>query len=210
MLLSAGMLMFFTLGSSMVGDVCDEDELRTGTRCEGTYYAVFWWFIKMGTAFASLVMGALLVYTGFDERQNLLVDALGGDIASVAAGGPAPASSILEHAAKLRSHLQDRLATDPAQAEHNRALLEHLAAVERLAVDAPQLQPVAGELAQHAAFLRRQSPATLFRLRLVEIGLPLALSLVSILLVLCYPLTERRCREIERLLKQHRGAPMAS
>ena len=209
-LLSAGMLMFFTLGSSMVGDVCDEDELRTGTRCEGTYYAVFWWFIKMGTAFASLVMGALLVYTGFDERQNLLVDALGGDIASVAAGGPAPASSILEHAAKLRSHLQDRLATDPAQAEHTRALLEHLAAVEHLAGDAPQLRPVADELAQHAAFLRRQSPATLFRLRLVEIGLPLALSLVSILLVLRYPLTERRCREIERLLKQHRGAPMAS
>lgn len=210
MLLSAGMLMFFTLGSSMVGDVCDEDELRTGTRSEGTYYAVFWWFIKMGTAFASLVMGALLVYTGFDERQNLLVDALGSDIASVAAGGPAPASSILEHAAKLRSHLQDRLAADPAQAEHTRALLEHLAAVERLAGDAPQLQPVAGELAQHAAFLRRQSPATLFRLRLVEIGLPLALSLVSILLVLRYPLTERRCREIERLLKEHRGGPMAS
>ena len=36
MLLSAGMLMFFTLGSSMVGDVCDEDELKTGTRSEGT------------------------------------------------------------------------------------------------------------------------------------------------------------------------------
>src|SRR4051794_12491860 len=31
-LLSAGMLMFFTLGPSMVGDICDEDELNTGTR----------------------------------------------------------------------------------------------------------------------------------------------------------------------------------
>src|SRR5262245_55362372 len=49
-LLSAGMLMFFTLGASMVGDVCDEDELNTGTRSEGTYYAVSGWFIKTGTA----------------------------------------------------------------------------------------------------------------------------------------------------------------
>ena len=85
MLLSAGMLMFFTLGSSMVGDVCDEDELNTGTRSEGTYYSVFWWFIKMGTAVASFVMGALLVYTSFDERQNVLMDALGGNIAIVKA-----------------------------------------------------------------------------------------------------------------------------
>jgi glycoside/pentoside/hexuronide:cation symporter, GPH family len=30
-LLSAGMLFFFTLGSSMVGDICDEDDLKTGT-----------------------------------------------------------------------------------------------------------------------------------------------------------------------------------
>ena len=71
--------MFFTLGSSMVGDVCDEDELKTGTRSEGTYYSVFWWFIKMGTAFASFVTGALLVFTSFDETQNVTVDALDGE-----------------------------------------------------------------------------------------------------------------------------------
>jgi len=29
------MLFFFTLGSSMVGDICDEDELKTGHRSEG-------------------------------------------------------------------------------------------------------------------------------------------------------------------------------
>src|SRR5262249_43842787 len=46
-LLSCGMLFFFTLGSSMVGDICDEDELQTGYRAEGSYYSVFWWFIKM-------------------------------------------------------------------------------------------------------------------------------------------------------------------
>ena len=75
-LLSAGMLMFFTLGASMVGDVADEDDLKTGTRSEGSYYSVYWWFIKMGTAFASFVTGALLVFTSFDEQQNVSVDSL--------------------------------------------------------------------------------------------------------------------------------------
>ena len=59
-LLSAGMLFFFTLGASMVGDICDEDELHTGHRAEGSYYSVFWWFIKLGTALASLIGGALM------------------------------------------------------------------------------------------------------------------------------------------------------
>ena len=236
MLLSAGMLMFFTLGSSMVGDVCDEDELNTGTRSEGTYYAMFWWFIKMGTAFASFVMGALLVYTSFDERQNVLMDALGGNIAIVNAEAEAWAVSksaqverdaalvaqaemIVENAGKLRSHLENRLKTHPAQAKHTRALLEHLASVEKLAGDvrrvgdagdSAQLLRVAGELLQHSEFLRRQSPETLFRLRLVEIGLPLALSVVSILFVLRYPLTEQRCYEIKELLKQRRGELVAA
>ncbi|MFL5333181.1 MAG: MFS transporter, partial [Geminicoccaceae bacterium] len=236
MLLSAGMLMFFTLGSSMVGDICDEDELNTRTRSEGMYYSVFWWFIKMGTALASFVMGALLVYTSFDERQNVLMDALGGNIAMVNAEAEAWALSkstpvernaalvaqaemIVGNAGKLRSHLENRLETHPAQAEHTRALLQHLGSVEKLAGDArrvsdagdsAQLLRVAGELLQHSAFLRRQSPETLFRLRLVEIGLPMALSVVSILFVLRYPLTEQRCYEIKELLKQRRGELLAA
>ncbi|MDQ7825181.1 MAG: MFS transporter [Candidatus Eremiobacteraeota bacterium] len=80
MLLSAGMLFFFTLGSSMVGDICDEDELNTGKRSEGNYYAIFWWFIKMGTALASFVAGALIVFIMFDEAQVTKVDSLQGTI----------------------------------------------------------------------------------------------------------------------------------
>ncbi|MGD9510417.1 MAG: MFS transporter [Geminicoccaceae bacterium] len=226
MLLSAGMLMFFTLGASMVGDVCDEDELHTGKRSEGTYYAVFGWFIKTGTAFASLVMGALLVWTSFDERQNLLVDALGQDIAIVQAEDGTRAASrtvplaqadmIVEDARKLRSHLEDRLASHPTQAGHTRALLGRLGSVERLAADlldsndpAQRLQ-VASELSRRLQLLRLQSPETLFRLRLVEIGLPLALSAVSILLLLRYPLTEWRCDEIKGLLRQRRPGPAAA
>jgi Na+/melibiose symporter and related transporters len=79
-LLSAGMLFFFTLGSSMVGDICDEDELMTGHRSEGSYYAIFWWFIKMGTALASFVAGALIVFTMFDQIQVTKVDSLQGSI----------------------------------------------------------------------------------------------------------------------------------
>ncbi len=79
-LLSAGMLFFFTLGASMVGDICDEDELNTGKRSEGSYYAIFWWFIKMGTAFASFVAGALIVFTMFDEAQVTKVDSLQGNV----------------------------------------------------------------------------------------------------------------------------------
>jgi glycoside/pentoside/hexuronide:cation symporter, GPH family len=80
LLLSAGMLFFFTLGSSMVGDICDEDELKTGKRSEGSYYSVFWWFIKMGTALASFITGALIVFTMFDESQVTKVDKLQSNI----------------------------------------------------------------------------------------------------------------------------------
>ena len=72
------------------------------------------------------------------------------------------------------------------------------------------LRRVAGELLQHAAFLRRQSPATLFRLQMVEIGLPLMLSLVSILFLFRYPLTEQRCYAINELLQQRRDKLVAA
>lgn len=79
-LLSIGMLFFFTLGSSMVGDICDEDELKTGHRSEGSFYSIFWWFIKLGTALASFVAGALIVFTMFDQNQVTKVDSIQGSI----------------------------------------------------------------------------------------------------------------------------------
>ncbi|NLD63190.1 MAG: MFS transporter [Bacteroidales bacterium] len=79
-MLSAGMLFFFTLGSSMVGDICDEDELRTGHRTEGSYYSIYWWFIKLGTALASFVAGILITLTLFDETQVTKVDSLQGSV----------------------------------------------------------------------------------------------------------------------------------
>jgi hypothetical protein len=64
----------------MVGDICDEDELNTGRRSEGSYYSIFWWFIKLGTAFASLVAGLLITLTLFDQTQVTKVDSLQGSV----------------------------------------------------------------------------------------------------------------------------------
>ena len=79
-LLSSGMLFFFTLAASMIGDVCDEDDLSTGVRSEGSYYSVYWWFIKLGMAPASLVAGLLIGFTQFDQTQGTIVDEYRGTI----------------------------------------------------------------------------------------------------------------------------------
>ncbi len=232
-LLSAGMLMFFTLGSSMVGDVCDEDELKTGTRSEGSLYAVYWWFIKMGSAFASFVMGALLVFTGFDEKQNVAVQALRGNVSVIKADaeewqtrGVEPEArnakfveqidSLINNAEKLRRHFAERIVKYPDQADHIESLIERADAVRSKAtalrarsaslVAAPaDMVREADALLEQTSLLKQQTPQTLFRLRLVEIGLPLVLSLVSIFLTLRYPLTEARCYEIKEALEKRRG-----
>ena len=64
----------------MIGDVCDEDDLRTGVRSEGSYYSVYWWFIKLGMAPASLVAGLLIAFTQFDQTQGTIVDEYRGTL----------------------------------------------------------------------------------------------------------------------------------
>lgn len=66
-----GLGSLFTLGSSMVADVCDLDELQTGTRREGMFSAVYWWMVKLGTAVTSLLAGVLLNLTGFNVDLKL-------------------------------------------------------------------------------------------------------------------------------------------
>jgi len=65
-LLSFGIGGLFTLIMSMTADVCDLDELNNGTRREGTFGAVYWWMVKLGTALALLTSGAVLNLVGFD------------------------------------------------------------------------------------------------------------------------------------------------
>ncbi|MCX5681923.1 MAG: MFS transporter [Candidatus Omnitrophica bacterium] len=56
----------FTMVPSMVADVCDLDELQTGTRREGMFSGIYWWIQKLGQAGASVLSGVLLVWTGFN------------------------------------------------------------------------------------------------------------------------------------------------
>lgn len=56
----------FTMVPSMVADVCDLDELQTGTRREGMFSGIYWWVQKLGMAGASILSGVLLVWTGFN------------------------------------------------------------------------------------------------------------------------------------------------
>jgi GPH family glycoside/pentoside/hexuronide:cation symporter len=63
-----GLGSLFTLVGSMIADVCDLDELGTGTRREGMFGAVYWWIIKLGMAGASLLAGILLNVTGFNIK----------------------------------------------------------------------------------------------------------------------------------------------
>jgi glycoside/pentoside/hexuronide:cation symporter, GPH family len=253
-LLSSGMLMFFTLGSSMVGDVCDEDDLKTGTRSEGSYYSVYWWFIKLGTAFASFVTGALLVFTSFDEQQNVIVDSLTGSIATIQSEAELwTADSVHDDAqinrlesqvkgldkqvklldehrkdfdkqmantialvSKLKRHWSERARQNPDQAGHIAQLVNDLDAIDSMAQRmkaqsagaAPPPSELLGktrQMLQLASRLKLQAPKTLLRLRIVEIGLPLLLSIVSILLTLRYPLTEARCYEIKETLEKRRA-----
>lgn len=60
-----GLGSLFTLVNSMVADVCDFDELQTGTRREGMFGAVYWWVVKLGLAVTSLISGVLLNASGF-------------------------------------------------------------------------------------------------------------------------------------------------
>ncbi len=316
-LLSAGMLFFFTLGSSMVGDICDEDELETGNRSEGSFYSVFWWFIKMGTALASLVAGALIVYTMFDEAQVTKVDSLQGNVRELRSEiqywqdnkTPAKTNTTLlkitqektnqsiddskkyliylekeaiknrdnenQYPAKFIDLRQDKISQtiasiqsihgqleslknqlskmpDPASdslinaiyssgvpvilkprlekarmnafelswhlsiktletkksKDHYAQLTREMAGViKKLAIlhaDLPleKLDSELGLIETEIEKLTQQSPYTLLMMRVVEIGLPLVLSIFSVFFVLRYSLTEKRSHEIKDLLKQ--------
>ncbi len=316
-LLSAGMLFFFTLGSSMVGDICDEDELATGNRSEGSFYSVFWWFIKMGTALASLVAGALIVYTLFDETQVTKVDSLQGNVrelrseiqywqgnqdlsktnttlldntkeqvikaidesklyftvlekeaakkqdkayqneakyvsqrkekfieamtttdstkreleklnlklANIGMSSTDSLTKIIRTEAiplilepnlekarmnsfELLAHLEGKSLESKKSVEHYRKLIHNSAEIDKkiqnintkipLEIMDKELSLIETEMVQ----LTQQSPYTLLMMRVVEIGLPLLLSIFSVFFILRYSLTEKRSHEIKDLLKQ--------
>lgn len=65
--LSLGMVFAFSLVNAMIADICDEDELNTGVRREGIYFAVYNWWWKVAVSIASVASGYLQRCTGFIE-----------------------------------------------------------------------------------------------------------------------------------------------
>ncbi len=70
-LFAFGIGSLFTMMMSMTADVCDLNELKTGTRREGLFGAIYWWMVKFGFAIAGLLQGAILGFVGFDPSVNL-------------------------------------------------------------------------------------------------------------------------------------------
>ncbi|KAF0093198.1 MAG: major facilitator transporter [Puniceicoccaceae bacterium 5H] len=66
--ISAGMLALYTMAVSMVADVSNLDELKSGFRREGSYSAVYSWWLKVAVSTGFLVSGFLLDSTGFDDQ----------------------------------------------------------------------------------------------------------------------------------------------
>ena len=67
-LFSFGIGGLFTIMMSMTADVCDLDELETGSRREGVFGAVYWWMVKLGFAIAGLATGLIMSGVGFDPN----------------------------------------------------------------------------------------------------------------------------------------------
>jgi Na+/melibiose symporter-like transporter len=210
----------------MVGDICDEDDLNSGKRSEGSYYSVFWWFIKTGTTFASFVTGVLILVTQFDETLVKRVDGLSGSLKELQALTQNAnreqelrdkLAQALTEADKLNQHLQSRLDTFPNAAAHNQQLSDTSRAIYRqlqdfemqihaLASSPVLLEEKTSNLLRQTVILTLQTPATLFWMRVIEIGLPLLLCLLSILFLLPYSLTEEQSQEIKRALEQRNAA----
>jgi len=211
-LLSSGMLMFFTLGSSMLGDICDEDELKTGTRSEGSYYSIYWWIIKMGTAFASFVTGALILFSQFDEQQTVRIDELAGNVrvAMVEEVTTTAAASLLEaeeNANALVSHFASQAEACPVSESHYRQLEGQMQdiATSLESID-PENQEAQESLLPRIQDAAQQAPLTLLRLRQIEIGLPIVLCMLTLWLLRLYPLSEERAYEIKAALDARKEA----
>ena len=65
----AGLLI---MSNSMIADICDIDELDTGKRREGMYWAVFNWIQKSAISIALLFSGVLLYVVDFDSTPDAI------------------------------------------------------------------------------------------------------------------------------------------
>jgi len=70
-LAAPGLSCMWTLASSMLADICDLDELRTGRRREGMFGASYSWACKAGIALTMILSGYMLNWSGFDAAVEV-------------------------------------------------------------------------------------------------------------------------------------------
>ena len=68
MLIWPGLAGLLIMSNSIIADLCDVDELNTGRRREGMYWAVFSWIQKTAISVALLFSGVILDLVGFDAK----------------------------------------------------------------------------------------------------------------------------------------------
>jgi len=113
---------------------------------------------------------------------------------------------------ELRTHLEAKSAEHRGSARHYDEIIRNITAVnDRIqGLDAASsltaFDEALGNIANDTVLLTKQTPYTLLMMRVVEIGLPVLLSIFSILFLLRYSLTEKRSHEIKDLLKQRNEA----
>lgn len=65
-LAAPGLSCMWTLASSMLADICDLDERKTGRRREGMFGASYSWACKAGISLTMIMSGYMLKWSGFD------------------------------------------------------------------------------------------------------------------------------------------------
>lgn len=109
---------------------------------------------------------------------------------------------------ELRAHLEGKSLESDKSREHYAQIIQNSIGVDKklvkITTDMPldQLDKELSTLETDTVQLTIQSPYTLLMMRIVEIGLPMLLSIFSIFFVLKYSLTEKRSHEIKDLLKK--------
>jgi glycoside/pentoside/hexuronide:cation symporter, GPH family len=69
-MLAPGMTGLWMISESMVADVSEYEQINSHVRTEGTYGAVYGWFLKSGLAFGVFISGLILVWSGFDVAKG--------------------------------------------------------------------------------------------------------------------------------------------
>lgn len=66
-MISPGISCIWILSGSMIADLCDLDELKSGLRREGMYGAVFAWLCKASAAAIGIISGYVIKWSGYNE-----------------------------------------------------------------------------------------------------------------------------------------------